>query len=353
MKHRRDGDLPELELLALDEEDPAPSVATVDVHARRWWPVALGAAVVAGAIFVTGHDGSSVAAPPAPTTASTLFAPATSEAPSAQSAAEAARRAYPAVLMSADATALIVLSQGGAFEVDVTKAPDTISGYVARPPATVVTLSNGLVRAYSAQLSQRARSRQCPRGLCISGSSTRVAQWCPQRRRGGQRDAGRRHGAAAARDRLHPVAGGLRGRGRRGESARAVGNRRLGRLWRAADVGSRDACHGLRHAARLAAGSRGRSTRMDAAWLHRVRHLRAPRRHASGHHRGAEPGSDRAGIVLARRAFPRRRDHRQLAGWGERAPSCTLWLSSISTGRARSARRMSRRQTSDRRHQSG
>ncbi len=149
MKHGRDGDLPELELLALDEEDPAPSVATVDVHTRRWWPVALGAAVIAGAIFVTGHDGSSVAAPPTPTTASTLFAPATSEVPSAQSAAEAARHAYPAVLMSADATAVIVLSQGGAFEVDVTHAPDTISGYVARPPGTVVTLSNGLVRAYS------------------------------------------------------------------------------------------------------------------------------------------------------------------------------------------------------------
>ena len=49
----------------------------------------------------------------------------------------------------ADATALIVLARGGAFEVDVTEAPNTIAGYVARPPGTVVTLSNGLVRAYS------------------------------------------------------------------------------------------------------------------------------------------------------------------------------------------------------------
>ncbi len=60
-----------------------------------------------------------------------------------------ARRAYPAVLISSDATSLIVLSQGGAFEVDVAEPPDTIAGYVARPPATVVTLTNGLVRAYS------------------------------------------------------------------------------------------------------------------------------------------------------------------------------------------------------------
>ncbi len=172
MKHRRNGDLPELELLALDEEDPARSVATVDVHARRWWPVALGAAVIAGAIFVTGHDGSSVAAPPAPTTASTLFAPATTEVPSAQSAADAARRAYPAVLMSADATALIVLAQGGAFEVDVTQAPDTISGYVARPPATVVTLSNGLVRAYS---------RSSPNGIDLGSARGVFASQDPRR----------------------------------------------------------------------------------------------------------------------------------------------------------------------------
>ncbi len=53
------------------------------------------------------------------------------------------------MLISSDATALIVLSDGGAFEVDVAEPPDTIAGYVARPPATVVTLTNGLVRAYS------------------------------------------------------------------------------------------------------------------------------------------------------------------------------------------------------------
>ena len=50
------------------------------------------------------------------------------------------------MLISSDATSLIVLSQGGAFEVDVAEPPDTIAGYVARPPATVVTLTNGLVR---------------------------------------------------------------------------------------------------------------------------------------------------------------------------------------------------------------
>ena len=55
--------------------------------------------------------------------------------PTARSAADAARRSYPAVLISSDATSLIVLSQGGAFEVDVAEPPDTIAGYVARPPA--------------------------------------------------------------------------------------------------------------------------------------------------------------------------------------------------------------------------
>ena len=143
--------LPEVELLSLDDEEPVPSVATVDVKAKRWWPVAVGAALVAGAIVVTGHgSGSEVAS--APTTASapsTLFRPAQEHVPTARSAADAARRAYPAVLISSDATSLIVLSQGGAFEVDVAEPPDTIAGYVARPPATVVTLTNGLVRAYS------------------------------------------------------------------------------------------------------------------------------------------------------------------------------------------------------------
>ena len=52
----RDRDLPELELLALDEEEPAPSVSTVDVKSKRWWPIALGAAVLAAAIVVTGHE---------------------------------------------------------------------------------------------------------------------------------------------------------------------------------------------------------------------------------------------------------------------------------------------------------
>ena len=67
----RDRDLPELELLALDEEEPAPSVSTVDVKSKRWWPIALGAAVLAAAILVTGHDGGSQVAS-APTTPSTL-----------------------------------------------------------------------------------------------------------------------------------------------------------------------------------------------------------------------------------------------------------------------------------------
>jgi hypothetical protein len=69
--------------------------------------------------------------------------------PTARGVADAQRRSFPAVLISSDATALLVLSQNGAFEVDVAEAPDAITGYVARPPATVVTLTNGLVRAYS------------------------------------------------------------------------------------------------------------------------------------------------------------------------------------------------------------
>jgi hypothetical protein len=146
----RDRDLPELELLSLDEEEPAPSVSTVDVKSKRWWPIALGAAVLAGAILVTGRGGGArvASAPATPSTSSTLFTPA-SNSPGARAAADAARASYPAVLMSSDATALIVLARGGAFEVDVAEPPDTIAGYVARPPGTVVALSNGLVRAYS------------------------------------------------------------------------------------------------------------------------------------------------------------------------------------------------------------
>ena len=146
----RDSDLPELELLAVDEEEPAPSVSTIDGKSKRWWPIAVGAAVLAGAILVTGHDGGSqVASPPTiPSTPSTLFTPAT-DSPGARAAADAVSASYPAVLMSSDATALIVLARGGAFEVDVAQPPDTIAGYVARPPGTVVALTNGLVRAYS------------------------------------------------------------------------------------------------------------------------------------------------------------------------------------------------------------
>ena len=139
--------LPEIELLALEDEEPTSAIATVDVNAKHWWPIALGAVLVAGAVLVTGHgSGPDVAAPPTPTT---LFGPATNDAPPARAAADAARRSYPAVLISSDATSLIVLSQGGAFEVDVAEPPDTIAGFVARPPATVVTLTNGFVRAYS------------------------------------------------------------------------------------------------------------------------------------------------------------------------------------------------------------
>jgi hypothetical protein len=146
----RDRDLPELELLALDEEETAPLASTVDVKSNRWWPIAIGAAVLAAAILVTGHGGGSqvASAPTTPSTSSTLFTPA-SDSPGARAAANAARASYPAVLMSSDATALIVLARGGAFEVDVAQLPDTIAGYVARPPGTVVALSNGLVRAYS------------------------------------------------------------------------------------------------------------------------------------------------------------------------------------------------------------
>ncbi len=150
MTRARDRDLPELELLALDEEEPVPSASTVDVKSKRWWPIAVGAAVLAAAILVTGHDGGSqvASAPTTPSTPSTLFTPAT-DSPGARAAADAVRASYPAVLMSRDATALIVLARGGAFEVDVAQSPDTIAGYVARPPGTVVALSNGLVHAYS------------------------------------------------------------------------------------------------------------------------------------------------------------------------------------------------------------
>ena len=150
MRSRSDA-LPEVELLVLEDEQPEVSIATVDIKSKRWWPVAVAAAVVAGAILVTGHgSGPEVAAaPPTVAAPTTLFRPVTKDVPTARSAADAARRSYPAVLISADARSLIVLSDGGAFEVDVTEPPDTIAGYVARPPATVVTLTNGLVRAYS------------------------------------------------------------------------------------------------------------------------------------------------------------------------------------------------------------
>jgi hypothetical protein len=150
MRSRASG-LPELELITLDEEEPSPSAHTVEVKSKRWWPVALVGILVAGAIVATGQGSSAntaaqVTVPPLP---STLFPPAPTTVPTARRAADAQRRAYPAVLISSDATALLVLSEGGAFEVDVAEAPDTIAGYVARPPATVVTLTNGLVRAYS------------------------------------------------------------------------------------------------------------------------------------------------------------------------------------------------------------
>jgi len=99
---------------------------------------------------VTGHgSGSGVASAPAtPSTPSTLFQPAPSMSPTLDEAS-VATSSSPAVLISADASSLIVLSQGRAFEVDVAKPPDTIASYVARPPSTVVTLTNGLVRAFS------------------------------------------------------------------------------------------------------------------------------------------------------------------------------------------------------------
>jgi hypothetical protein len=147
----RAGGLPELELIALDEDDPSPTARTVELKSKRWWPVALVAVVVAGAIVATGQGSSSdttaaVTIPPLP---STRFPPAPTSVPTARGVADAQRRSFPAVLISSDATALLVLSQNGAFEVDVAEAPDAITGYVARPPATVVTLTNGLVRAYS------------------------------------------------------------------------------------------------------------------------------------------------------------------------------------------------------------
>ena len=143
----RSSALPELELLSLEAEEPDASATTVDVKARRWWPIAIGAAVVAGAILATGHGSSSdVASSPASSTPTTVLRP---HLPTNVDQMSAARRASPAVLISSDATSLIVLAKGGAFEVDVAKLPETIAGFVARPPSTVVTLTNGLVRAYS------------------------------------------------------------------------------------------------------------------------------------------------------------------------------------------------------------
>ncbi len=135
----RNRDLPELELLSIDEEEPAPEVTTVDLGAKRWWPVALGGLLIAGAIFVTGRGGAPddvAAAPSTPSTASTLFTPATRDVPSARSAAAAERRSYPAVLISADATAVIVLSQGARSKSTSpsrpTRSPDMCRGRRAR-----------------------------------------------------------------------------------------------------------------------------------------------------------------------------------------------------------------------------
>ena len=171
----RDRDLPELELLSLDEEEPAPSVSTVDVKAKRWWPIALGAAVVAGAIMVTGHDGGAqvAPAPTTPSTSSTLFTPA-SDSPGARAAADAVRASYPAVLMSSDATALIVLARGGAFEVDVAEPPDTIAGYVALSAGHGRGVEQRVGPRLLTDVPRRHRPRQRARGVFPSQDPARV-----------------------------------------------------------------------------------------------------------------------------------------------------------------------------------
>jgi hypothetical protein len=170
----RAGGLPEVELIALDEDDRSAGAETVDVKPKRWWPVALVGALVAAAIVATGQGSSanSAAEVTVPPTPSTRFPPAPTTVPTARRVADAQRRAYPAVLISSDATALLVLTQDGAFEVDVAEAPDMITGFVGRPPATVVTLTNGLVRAYS---------REYPEGIELGSARAVFPSQDPRR----------------------------------------------------------------------------------------------------------------------------------------------------------------------------
>ena len=64
--------LPELELIALDEEEPSPRAQAIEVKSKRWWPVALVGMIVAGAIVATGQgssvDTADVTVPPLPST---------------------------------------------------------------------------------------------------------------------------------------------------------------------------------------------------------------------------------------------------------------------------------------------
>ena len=74
-----------------------------------------------------------------------------------------------------DATALLVLSEGEAFRGRRRRSPDTIAGYVARPPATVVTLTNGLVRAYSRMYPEGIDLGSARAGVPFAGSAPGLA----------------------------------------------------------------------------------------------------------------------------------------------------------------------------------
>ncbi len=174
---------------------------------KRWWPVALVGALVAAAIVATGQGSSanSAAQVTVPPTPSTLFPPAPTTVPTARRVADAQRRAYPAVLISSDATALLVLTQDGAFEVDVAEAPDMITGFVAAPARHRRHADQWAGPCLLARVSRGDRTRQRPRCVPFAGPAPGLADRRDRRGVSGEGDARRRHGATPARDRVHRV----------------------------------------------------------------------------------------------------------------------------------------------------
>ena len=248
--------------------------------------------------------------PPSP---STLFPPAPTTVPTARRAAEAQRRAYPAVLISSDATALLVLSEGGAFEVDVAEAPDTIAGYVARPPATVVTLTNGLVRAYS---------RMYPEGIDLGSARAVFPSQDPRR----VWLTGVIDGESAVKE--MPVDGTVPPQLATGFIALPDNSSVVGVAGGELVLSVRTDLSepyelvtwdpATRTTEFLARGNarrcRREPDRVDTQWVRVVRDLCAPRRRHAGGQRDLQPRPERAGHVLAGRPFPCARDHGKLAG---------------------------------------